>query len=185
MRNIFLILNSLIIVLLSSWTIQGFQELKPAFGFMLILNAQTIARAFLFWVQLNRDKSRNLFAIKFLTYNYLLFFFVYLIIIAVIIATSGEYFVFEGMVPFALYISLGGVFVLHGINFLLLFSKVRIIILLFVLSYVYVFIIQVVCTINYMGIFDVLFTSIFFAVWTITLSVIGIMKLRNKMNTEG
>ena len=83
-----------------------------------------------------------------------------------------------------LFILIGSIFVLHGVNYLLLFPKPWKKVLYLVLSYVSVGVIQIAWIIVF-GIFNAFVTSIFLITWTILLSVYGIKEWKNNLLHTG
>ena len=187
MKNIFLIISCLGIYLISRYTVQELNSiytLEPAGLFILLLNWQTVVRLFL-WISIDKKFSNTV--MKILTVNYLLgFFFCLVCTIGIIIHqfALNSYKVITGGLPLGLFILIGSIFVLHGVNYLLLFSKPWKKVLYLVLSYVSVGVIQIAWIIVF-GIFNAFVTSIFLITWTILLSVYGIKEWKNNLLHTG
>ena len=187
MKNIFLIISCLGIYLISRYTVQELNRiytLEPAGLFILLLNWQTVVRLFL-WISIDKKFSNTV--IKILTVNYLLgFFFCLVCTIGIIIHqfALNSYNVIAGSLPLWLFILIGSIFVLHGVNYLLLFPNPWKKVLYLVLSYVSVGVIQIAWIIVF-GIFNAFVTSIFLITWTILLSVYGIKEWKNNLLHTG
>lgn len=187
MKNIFLIISCLGIYLISRYTVQELNSiytLEPAGLFILLLNWQTVVRLFL-WISIDKKFSNTV--MKILTVNYLLgFFFCLVCTIGIIIHqfALNSYKVITGGLPLGLFILIGSIFVLHGVNYLLLFPNPWKKVLYLVLSYVSVGVIQIAWIIVF-GIFNAFVTSIFLITWTILLSVYGIKEWKNNLLHTG
>ena len=187
MKNIFLIISCLGIYLISRYTVQELNSiytLEPAGLFILLLNWQTIVRLFL-WISIDKKFSNTV--MKILTVNYLLgFFFCLVCTIGIVIHqfALNSYKVITGGLPLGLFILIGSIFVLHGVNYLLLFPNPWKKVLYLVLSYVSVGVIQIAWIIVF-GIFNAFVTSIFLITWTILLSVYGIKEWKNNLLHTG
>ena len=187
MKNIFLIISCLGIYLISRYTVQELNRiytLEPAGLFILLLNWQTVVRLFL-WISIDKKFSNTV--MKILTVNYLLgFFFCLVCTIGIIIHqfALNSYNVIAGSLPLWLFILIGSIFVLHGVNYLLLFPNPWKKVLYLVLSYVSVGVIQIAWIIVF-GIFNAFVTSIFLITWTILLSVYGIKEWKNNLLHTG
>ena len=187
MKNIFLIISCLGIYLISRYTVQELNSiytLEPAGLFILLLNWQTVVRLFL-WISIDKKFSNTV--MKILTVNYLLgFFFCLVCTIGIIIHqfALNSYKVITGGLPLGLFILIGSIFVLHGVNYLLLFPNPWKKVLYLVLSYVSVGVIQIAWIIVF-GIFNAFVTSIFLITWTIFLSVYGIKEWKNNLLHTG
>ena len=187
MKNIFLIISCLGIYLISRYTVQELNSiytLEPAGLFILLLNWQTVVRLFL-WISIDKKFSNTV--MKILTVNYLLgFFFCLVCTIGIIIHqfALNSYKVITGGLPLGLFILIGSIFVLHGVNYLLLLPNPWKKVLYLVLSYVSVGVIQIAWIIVF-GIFNAFVTSIFLITWTILLSVYGIKEWKNNLLHTG
>ena len=187
MKNFFLIISCLGIYLISRYTVQELNSiytLEPAGLFILLWNWQTVVRLFL-WISIDKKFSNTV--MKILTVNYLLgFFFCLVCTIGIIIHqfALNSYNVIAGSLPLWLFILIGSIFVLHGVNYLLLFPNPWKKVLYLVLSYVSVGVIQIAWIIVF-GIFNAFVTSIFLITWTIFLSVYGIKEWKNNLLHTG
>ena len=169
LKKIYLLASSLGIYFISRYVIKTFEELTVAsFLFILLFNVPTFIRLFLWISGIDRKIS-----IKVLTVNYLSGFLLYLLCIVGLFITGEKYNVLAGAIPFASYFTIGSIFVLHGINFLLLFPKTKGVLPALILSYTLTFIVQFMC-LFLQGPVNMFLTSMFFAVWTIVLSMTGI-----------
>ena len=183
MKKFFLIISCLGIYLISRYTVQELNRiytLEPAGLFILLLNWQTVVRLFL-WISIDKKFSNTV--MKILTVNYLLgFFFCLVCTIGIVIHqfALNSYKVITGGLPLGLFILIGSIFVLHGVNYLLLFPNPWKKVLYLVLSYVSVGVIQIAWIIVF-GIFNAFVTSIFLITWTILLSVYGIKEWKNNL----
>ena len=119
LKKIYLLASSLGIYFISRYVIKTFEELRVAsFLFILLFNTPSFVRLFLWISGFDRKIS-----IKVLTVNYLSGFLLYLLCIVGLFITGEKYNVLAGAIPLASYFTIGSIFVLHGINFLLLFPK--------------------------------------------------------------
>ena len=131
LKKIYLLASRLGFYFISRYVIKTFEELTVAsFLFILLFNVPTFIRLFLWISGFDRKIS-----IKVLTVNYLSGFLLYLLCIVGLFITSEKYNVLAGAIPFASYFTIGSIFVLHGINFLLLFPKTKGVLPALILSY--------------------------------------------------
>ena len=154
---------------LSNNVVRQFNEiydLKHPFLCMLFLNYQSITYFFILILNININDN---VAINILNINYLIGFILYALCIIFVIIDQlaiNQFNVLMGAVPLGLYITLGSVFLLHGLNYLLYLGKgIFTIFLLF--SYCLLFCIQFALTLNCHGSINLFVTPVFFVIWTI------------------
>lgn len=177
--TIIAIIICFLILYLSKIVVQQFNEiydLRNHFLCMLFLNYQSITHFFI----LILNKKDNI-AINILNINYLIGFVLdALCIIFVIIdqLAINKVNVLIGAIPLGLYITLGAVFLLHGLNYLLYLGK-GIIIIILLFSYCLFFCIQLAFTLKYHGSINLFITPIFFVIWAILF--VWLSNVKNRM----
>lgn len=154
---------------LSNIVVRQFNEiydLKHPFLCILFLNYQSITYFFILILNINNNDN---IAINILNINYLIGFILdALCIIFVIIdqLVINQFNVLMGAVPLGLYITLGSVFLLHGLNYLLYLGN-RIVTIFLLFSYCLFFCVQFVLTLKCLGFINLFVTPVFFLIWAI------------------
>ena len=140
-------------------------DLKHPFVCMLFLNYQSVTCFFILMLKINNENV----VINILKINYLIGFILYALCIIFVIIHQfaiNKVNVLMGAIPLGLYITLGSVFLLHGLNYLLYLGKwVVTIFLLF--SYCLFFCVQFALTLKYHGSINLFITPVFFVIWAI------------------
>ena len=176
----FVIIICFFILYLSNIVVRQFNEiydLKHPFVCILFLNYQSITYFFILILNINKNDK---VAINILNINYLIGFILYaLCIIWVIIdqLAINQFDVLMGAVPLGLYITLGSVFLLHGLNYLLYLGK-EIVTIFLLFSYCLFFCFQFALTLNCHGSINLFVTPVFFVIWTILFIWLSNVKIR-------
>jgi len=163
----------------TNWAVRQLNELydlKPSIIYILILNYQS----FIYFFVLLLNENKNKVAINILNINYIIGFVLYASCIIVILVHQfyiNEYNSLMGAVPLGLYITLGSVFLLHGLNYLLYLGK-GIITLYFIFSYCLFFCIQFALTLECRGSINFFISPVFFLIWVILFVWLSIVKTR-------
>jgi len=163
----------------TNWAVRQLNELydlKPSIIYILILNYQS----FIYFFVLLLNENKNKVAINILNINYIIGFVLYASCIIVILVHQfyiNEYNSLMGAVPLGLYITLGSVFLLHGLNYLLYLGK-GIITLYLICSYCLFFCIQFALTLECRGSINFFISPVFFLIWVILFVWLSIVKTR-------
>ncbi len=178
--TIIIIIISFLAIFLSKYTyVRYFKDLydiKHPFMYILFLNYPSITY-FSIWIFVNNNDN---VAIKMLKITYLSGFVLYALCIILVIIDKFPILkvdVLMGIVPLGLYIILGSVFILHGINYLLYLEKWKITIIL-LSSYCLFFCIQHFLLMNFLGFINVFITPVFFVIWAILFVWLSVVKTR-------
>ncbi len=168
LTTIIIVIICFLAFFITNWVVQQISELydlKHPIIYIFLLNYQSV----IYFLVLILNENKNKVVINILNINYIIEFALYASCIIVILV--HQFYINKvdslmGAVPLGLYISLGSVFLLHGLNYTLYLGK-GIITIILLFSYCLFFCIQFVLILDCHGSINNFITPVFFVIWII------------------